>query len=306
MKMIYQSLLEMVGKTPVVKLNALPAAGGAQVFVKLEGKNPGGSVKDRAALGMIEDAEAHGTLKPGMTIVEPTSGNTGIALAMIGALKGYKVVIVMPETMSVERRMIMKAYGAEILLTEGAKGMRGAIEKALELREQDVNVFIPGQFSNPANPGMHYRTTASEILEDFERLEVFVAGVGTSGTISGVGKRLKEERSGVKIIGVEPAKSPVISGGQPGPHKIQGIGAGFVTDLYDGSVVDQIVTVEDEEAFEMVNHLAREEGLFLGISAAANVVAALKAAAELGPDAKVLTIAPDSGDKYLSMNVFQG
>jgi len=304
--MIYNSLLDMIGHTPVVKLNTLTAGNGAQVYVKLEGKNPGGSIKDRAALGMIEDAEAKGALKPGMTIVEPTSGNTGIAIAMIGALKGYRVVIIMPETMSIERRIIMKAYGAEIVLTEGSKGMKGAIEKAVSLREEDKMVFIPGQFSNPANAEMHYNTTAQEIMDDFERLDVFVAGVGTSGTISGVGRRLKEDRPGTRIVGVEPAKSPVISGGQPGPHKIQGIGAGFVTDLYNQNVVDQIMTIEDEEAFEFANRLAREEGLFLGISAAANVAAAIKIAAELGPDAKVLTVAPDSGDKYLSMNVFQG
>lgn len=304
--MIYNSLLDMIGQTPVVKLNTLPAAGGAEVYVKLEGKNPGGSIKDRAALGMIEDAEAKNLLKPGMTIVEPTSGNTGIAIAMIGALKGYRVVIIMPETMSIERRIIMKAYGAEIILTEGSKGMKGAIEKAVEMRAEDQMVFIPSQFSNPANPEMHYRTTAQEILDDFERLDVFIAGVGTSGTISGVGKRLKEDRPEVRIVGVEPAKSPVISGGQPGPHKIQGIGAGFITDLYDQNVVDEIVTVEDDEAFNFANRLAREEGLFLGISAAANVAAAVKIAAQLGPDAKVLTVAPDSGDKYLSMNVFQG
>lgn len=304
--MIYNSLLDMIGHTPVVKLSTLAAGNGAEVYVKLEGKNPGGSIKDRAALGMIEDAEVKGILKPGMTIVEPTSGNTGIAIAMIGALKGYRVVIIMPETMSIERRIIMKAYGAEIILTEGSKGMKGAIEKAVALREEDQTVYIPSQFSNPANAEMHYKTTAQEILNDFERLDVFVAGVGTSGTISGVGRRLKEERPGTRIVGVEPAKSPVISGGQPGPHKIQGIGAGFVTELYNQNVVDQIMTIEDEEAFEFANRLAREEGLFLGISAAANVAAAIKIAAELGPDAKVLTVAPDSGDKYLSMNVFQG
>lgn len=304
--MIYKSLLDMIGQTPVIKLSKLPASTGAEVYVKLEGKNPGGSIKDRAALGMIEDAEAKGTLKPGMTIVEPTSGNTGIAIAMIGALKGYRVVIIMPETMSVERRIIMKAYGADIILTEGSKGMKGAIEKAVAMREEDHTVFIPSQFSNPANAEMHYRTTALEILNDFEHLDVFVTGVGTSGTVSGVGKRLKEERPGIRIVGVEPAKSPVISGGQPGPHKIQGIGAGFVTDLYNENIVDQIMTIEDDEAFEFANRLAREEGLFLGISAAANVAAALKIAAELSPEAKVLTVAPDSGDKYLSMNVFQG
>ncbi|MZQ96936.1 MAG: cysteine synthase A [Acidaminobacter sp.] len=304
--MIYNSLLDMIGHTPVVKLSTLAAENGAEVYVKLEGKNPGGSIKDRAALGMIEDAEAKGVLKPGMTIVEPTSGNTGIAIAMIGALKGYRVVIIMPETMSIERRIIMKAYGAEIILTEGSKGMKGAIEKAVALREEDQTVYIPSQFSNSANAEMHYKTTAQEILNDFERLDVFVAGVGTGGTISGVGKRLKEERPGTRIVGVEPAKSPVISGGQPGPHKIQGIGAGFVTELYNQNVVDQIMTIEDEEAFEFANRLAREEGLFLGISASANVAAAIKIAAELGPDAKVLTVAPDSGDKYLSMNVFQG
>jgi cysteine synthase A len=305
--MIYDSLLDMIGQTPVVRLNKLPDHNGADVYVKLEGKNPGGSIKDRAALGMIEDAEATGALKQGMTIVEPTSGNTGIALAMIGSLKGYNVVIVMPETMSVERRMIMKAYGAEIVLTEGAKGMRGAIEKSLVMKEEDQDrVFIPGQFSNPANPAIHYKVTAQEIMDDFERLDAFVAGIGTSGTITGVGRRLKEERPSVQIVGVEPAKSPVISGGQPGPHKIQGIGAGFITDLYDQGVVDQMMTIEDEEAFAVMNRLAKEEGLFLGISASANIAAALKIAAKLGSDAKVLTVAPDGGDKYLSMNVFQG
>lgn len=203
--------------------------------------------------------------------------------------------------------MIMKAYGAEIVLTEGAKGMRGAIEKSLAMKEEDQDhVFIPGQFSNPANPAIHYKVTAQEIMDDFERLDAFVAGIGTSGTITGVGRRLKEERPSVQIVGVEPAKSPVISGGQPGPHKIQGIGAGFITDLYDQGVVDQMMTIEDEEAFAVMNRLAREEGLFLGISASANIAAALKIAAKLGSDAKVLTVAPDGGDKYLSMNVFQG
>lgn len=303
--MIYTNVLDLIGHTPVIQLKHISSEGHAAVYIKLESKNPGGSVKDRAALGMIEAAEASGQLKPGMTIVEPTSGNTGIALSMIGSIKGYKVVILMPETMSVERRLIMKAYGAEIILTEGSKGMRGAIDKADEMKASDKNIFVPGQFSNPANARMHYEFTAKEILEDFERLDVFVAGVGTGGTISGIGKRLKEERAGIKIVSVEPSGSPVISGGHAGPHKIQGIGAGFITSLYMPEIVDQVMTIQDDEAFEMMKRLSKEEGIFLGISAAANVVAAERLAAELGPEAKVLTIAPDSGDKYLSMNVFE-
>ena len=225
--MIYNGILELVGKTPVLKVNSLVDENSAEVYVKLEKFNPGGSVKDRAALGMIEKAEKEGLLKPGVTIVEPTSGNTGIGLAMIGKLKGYKVIIIMPETMSKERRDLIKAYGAELVLTEGSKGMKGAIEKALEYEKQG-GYFIPQQFENIANPEKHYATTAEEIFEDINDLDYFISGVGTGGTVTGVGKNLKEKISGLKVVAVEPSKSPVLSGGNPGPHKIQGIGAGFI------------------------------------------------------------------------------
>lgn len=302
--MIFNNALEMVGNTPLLKLNNIIKDDMAEVYLKLEKQNPAGSVKDRAALGMIERAEELGLIQKGDTIVEPTSGNTGIALAMIGKLKGYKVIIVMPETMSVERRSLIRAYGAELVLTEGAKGMKGAIAKAMEIAEEQKGFYIPQQFVNEANPNKHYVTTAEEIVKDVNDLDMFVAGVGTGGTISGVGKRLKELRPEVKVIAVEPEKSPVISGGQPGPHKIQGIGAGFIPDIYNKEVVDKVITASDEEAFEAARMIAREEGILIGISSGANVAIAIKLAKELGKGKKVVTVAPDGGEKYISMGLF--
>lgn len=303
--MIFNSALEMIGKTPLLKLNNLIDETMGEIYLKLENKNPGGSVKDRAALGMVERAEKEGILKPGDTIVEPTSGNTGIALSMIGRLKGYSVVIVMPETMSVERRNMIKAYGAELVLTEGAKGMKGAIAKAQEIAEEGKGVYIPQQFMNIANPNKHYETTAEEIVEDLKDINMFVSGVGTGGTVSGVGKRLKELNSEIKVVAVEPAKSPVLSGGEPGPHKIQGIGAGFVPDNFNKDVVDEIVTATEEEAFEAARLVASKEGILIGISSGANVAVALKMAKRLGRGTKVVTVACDGGEKYLSMGLFE-
>ena len=295
--MIYNGILELVGKTPVLKVNSLVEENSAEVYVKLEKFNPGGSVKDRAALGMIEKAEKEGLLKPGVTIVEPTSGNTGIGLAMIGKLKGYKVIIIMPETMSKERRDLIKAYGAELVLTEGSKGMKGAIEKALEYEKQG-GYFIPQQFENIANPEKHYATTAEEIFEDINDLDYFISGVGTGGTVTGVGKNLKEKISGLKVVAVEPSKSPVLSGGNPGAHKIQGIGAGFVPGNYDSSIIDEVVQVTDEDAFKTAKDFAAQEGVLIGISSGAAVFAAIELAK------KILAIAPDGGEKYISMGLY--
>jgi len=303
--MIFNNTLEMVGNTPLLKLNNIVKEGMADIYLKLEKYNPGGSVKDRAALGMIERAEELGLIKAGDTIVEPTSGNTGIALAMIGKLKGYRVIIVMPETMSVERRSLIRAYGAELVLTEGAKGMKGAIAKAQEIAENEKGFYIPQQFINEANPNKHYATTAEEIVKDVNDLDLFVAGVGTGGTISGVGKRLKELRPEVKVVAVEPEKSPVISGGQPGPHKIQGIGAGFIPEIYNKEFVDKVFTASEEEAFEAARLVAKEEGVLIGISSGANVAIAIKLAKELGAGKKIVTIAPDGGEKYLSMGLYE-
>ena len=302
--MVYENLIDLIGNTPVIKLNNIFGGDIADIYVKLEGYNLGNSVKDRAALGMIEAAEKAGKLKPGGTIVEPTSGNTGISLALISKLKGYKVILVMPDTMSVERRSIIAAYGAELILTEGKKGMNGAIEKAGELIENNPDFFMPQQFKNSANPLKHYETTGEEIIKDLPDLDAFVAGVGTGGTISGAGKRLKEFNSEIKIVAVEPQESPVISGGKPGPHKIQGIGAGFVPDNLDLSVVDEIIEIPTERAFEICRILA-ENGLFLGASSGANIAAAYETAKKLGKGKKVLTISPDSGEKYLSLNIWQ-
>lgn len=301
--MIYNGILELVGKTPVLKVNSLVDENSAEVYVKLEKFNPGGSVKDRAALGMIEKAEKEGLLKPGVTIVEPTSGNTGIGLAMIGKLKGYKVIIIMPETMSKERRDLIKAYGAELVLTEGSKGMKGAIEKALEYEKQG-GYFIPQQFENIANPEKHYATTAEEIFEDINDLDYFISGVGTGGTVTGVGKNLKEKISGVKVVAVEPSKSPVLSGGNPGPHKIQGIGAGFIPGNYDSSIIDEVVQVTDEDAFKTAKDFAAQEGVLIGISSGAAVFAALELAKKVGKGKKILAIAPDGGEKYISMGLY--
>jgi cysteine synthase A len=293
--MIYKDTLILIGNTPVVKLP------GENIYLKMEKFNPGGSVKDRAALGMIEDAEAKGYLNKNSIIVEPTSGNTGIALALIGRLKGYKVIIVMPETMSVERRNIIEAHGATLILTEGQNGMGGAIARANELVKRDKNYFMPDQFNNPANPRIHYDTTGQEIIKQLSDIDVFTAGVGSGGTISGVGKRLKEYNKNIIVAGAEPSKSPVLSGGSPSPHKIQGIGAGFVPDTYNGDYVDEIVTVTDEEAIDTAVEVSAKIGILIGISSGANVAAARKLAKKYGKDKKILTLAPDGGEKYLSI-----
>ena len=301
--MIYNNVLELVGKTPVLKLNNFNLENAAEVFVKLEKYNPGGSVKDRAALGMIEAAERDGLLKEGSVIVEPTSGNTGIALAMIGKLKGYKVIIVMPDTMSKERRDLITAYGAELVLTEGIKGMKGAIEKAEEMVEKH-GYFMPQQFENFANSLKHYETTANEIYEDIKDLDVFVAGVGTGGTVSGIAKRLKELNPNVKVVAVEPKSSPVISGGNPGAHKIQGIGAGFIPGIYEGKYVDEVMTVDDNDAIRTAVEFAEKESVLIGISSGAAVYAAIEIAKTIGAGKKVLAIAPDGGEKYISMGIY--
>lgn len=303
--MIYSSVLELIGKTPIVKLSRF--APFANLFAKAERFNPAGSVKDRAALYMIEDAENRGLLKKGSVIIEPTSGNTGIGLAAVAALKGYKVILTMPKSMSLERRQLLKAYGAEIVLTDAAKGMQGAVEKAQELKAQYEDSIIAGQFENPANPRAHYETTGPEIWADLEgKVDIFVAGVGTGGTISGIGKYLKEKNPDVMIVAVEPADSPLLSEGKAGGHKIQGIGANFVPEALDMSVIDKIVTVTAEQAYEAANELAKREGLLCGISsgAAAYVARALANDPE-NAGKNVVVLLPDTGERYLSAGVFE-
>ena len=302
--MIYNGAIELIGRTPILKVTNMIDENSADVYVKLEKFNPGGSVKDRAALGMIEKAEEAGLLKKGSVIVEPTSGNTGIALAMIGRVKGYKVIIVMPETMSKERRDLIKAYVAELVLTEGNRGMKGAIEKATEMVNEH-GYFMPQQFENIANPEKHYETTAQEIYEDINDLNAFVAGVGTGGTITGIGKSLKEKISDIEIVAVEPSNSQVIAGKNPGPHKIQGIGAGFVPQNYKQEYVDKVVAVSDENAIKTAVDFAKNEGILVGISSGAAIYAAIEIAKKLGKGKKVLAIAPDGGEKYISMGIYE-
>ena len=302
---IEKDIAQLIGNTPMVRLKRLHEPGMANVLAKLEYFNPGGSVKDRICLSMIEDAEEKGLLKKGSVIIEPTSGNTGIGLAMISAVKGYKCILTMPDTMSVERTQILKTYGAQVLLTPGAEGMSGAVKRAEDLLKKTPGAFMPQQFKNPANPEAHRRTTAKEILEQTGGdLDAFVAGVGTGGTITGVGEVLKKHNSKIKIIAVEPQKSPVLSGGKPAPHRIQGIGPGFVPDVLNRAIIDEIIQVDDEAAFETSRRLAREEGIFVGISSGAATWAALKVAKGLEKTKTVVTILPDTGERYISMEKF--
>ena len=308
MSKIYTSADQLIGHTPLLELTHIEAAEGlqAKILAKLEYFNPAGSVKDRIAKAMIDDAEAKGVLKPGSVIIEPTSGNTGIGLASVAAARGYRIIIVMPETMSVERRQLMKAYGAELVLTDGAKGMKGAIAKADELAKEIPNAFVPGQFVNPANPAAHKATTGPEIWEDTDgKVDIFVAGVGTGGTVTGVGDYLKSQNPNVKVVAVEPAGSPVLSKGVAGAHKIQGIGAGFVPDTLNTKVYDEIITVENEDAFATGRELARKEGLLVGISSGAAVWAAARLAKRPENQGKrIVVLLPDTGDRYLSTPMF--
>ena len=303
---IYENITELIGHTPIVKLNRLVPEGAADVYVKLEAFNPGSSVKDRIALSMIEKAEADGLIKPGDTIVEATSGNTGIGLSWVGAAKGYNVVIVMPETMSVERRKIIQAYGAELVLTPGSEGMKGAIAKA-EAIAAERNGFLPLQFENPANPEVHERTTGQEIVDAFGKdgLDAFVAGVGTGGTVSGISHTLKKNNPNVKVFAVEANESAVLSGENPGPHKIQGISAGFVPNTLDTNAYDGVRRVTSEEAFELARAIGGAEGFLVGISSAAAIFAAIEVAKELGSGKKVLALAPDNGERYLSTTLYE-
>lgn len=305
MARLVQSIADLVGETPIVKLNRLTNESEAEVYVKLEYMNPGSSVKDRIALAMIEAAERDGKLNAGDTIVEPTSGNTGIGLAMIAAVKGYKAVLVMPDTMSLERRNLLRAYGAQLVLTPGAEGMNGAVRKAEELAEEN-GYFMPQQFKNEANPEVHRLTTGREIVEQMgDQLDAFVAGIGTGGTISGSGQVLKEKYPDIKIYAVEPKDSPILAGGKPGPHKLQGLGANFVPDILNREIFDQIIHVSTEEAFEASRKAASSEGILGGISAGAAIHAALQVAKELGKGKKVLAILPDNGERYLSTALYQ-
>ncbi|MEH7039706.1 cysteine synthase A [Bacillus pseudomycoides] len=302
---VAQSVSELIGKTPIVKLNRIVEQDSADIYLKLEFMNPGSSVKDRIALSMIEAAEKKGLLQEGDTIIEPTSGNTGIGLAMVAAAKGYKAILVMPETMSIERRNLLRAYGAELVLTPGPEGMGGAIRKATELAKEH-GYFIPQQFQNPANPEIHRLTTGPEIVEQMgNELDAFIAGIGTGGTITGAGEVLKEIYKDIRIYAVEPADSPVLSGGKPGPHKIQGIGAGFVPETLDVEVYDKIIQVKTEQAFEYARRVAREEGILVGISSGAVIYAATEVAKKLGKGKKVLVIIPSNGERYLSTPLYQ-
>ena len=298
--MINNNVLDMIGNTPMIKLNNI---GNSNIYVKLEKYNPAGSIKDRAVYYMVENLEKNGLLKKGDVLVEATSGNTGIALSMIGSLKGYKVIIVMPETMSVERRTLMKAYGAKFILTDGSLGMKGSIEKMNKLLSENSNYISLKQFDNEYNPLAHYETTGVEIYNQVKDIDIFVCGVGTGGTISGVGKYLKEQNPNIKVVAVEPEGSPVISKNKKGSHKIQGIGAGFIPKNYNKNVVDEVMTITDEESYKGVRIMAQKEGILVGISSGANIYAALKLC-EMYPDKKIVTVAPDGIDKYMSMGIF--
>jgi len=302
---LYRNILGLIGNTPIIKLNHIINEDSAEIWAKIEGSNPGGSVKDRIALSMIEDAERDGRLKPGGTVIEPTSGNTGIGLAMVAAVKGYKLILTMSETMSLERRQIFQAYGAEVVLTPGSKGMLGAVEEAELIHKKNSGYFMPMQFENPSNPEIHRKTTAVEILNVFKSgIDGFVAGVGTGGTITGVGEVLKSEKSDTWIAAVEPAASAVLSGGEAGPHKIAGIGAGFYPGVLNTKIYDEVITVSDDDAAAMSRRIAKEEGILAGISSGAAACAALKVAERLGKGKTVVVIFPDRGDRYLSTGLF--
>lgn len=303
--MLVKNITELVGNTPIVKLNRLPSSDSAEVYLKLESFNPSSSVKDRAALNMIEEAERQGLIKPGATIIEPTSGNTGIGLAMVAAAKGYRAIIIMPSSATTERVSLLKAYGAEVILTPAEKLMAGCIEKANELLKEIPNSFMPNQFINMANPEVHKQTTALEILKDLDgKLDVFVSTAGTGGTISGTGEVLRQHLPSLKIYVVEAKTSPVIAGGEPGPHKIVGTGPGFIPDTLNMKIFDEVIHVTDEEAISTTKDLARKEGILCGVSAGASTFVALQMAKKIGPGKRVLAIAPDSGERYLSMGIF--
>ncbi|GAB1721966.1 MAG: cysteine synthase A [Nitrospira sp. CR1.1] len=301
----HADITELIGGTPLVRLNRLSKPGSATIYAKVESFNPGGSIKDRICLNMINEAERLGKLKPGGTIVEPTSGNTGIGLALVAAVRGYKLILVMPESMSMERASLLSSYGAQLVLTAAWEGMKGSIKEAESIVAQNPSYYMPDQFSNPANPAMHRKTTGPEIVDALDgRVDAFVAAVGTGGTITGCGEVIRERNPAAKIVAVEPAGSPVLSGGDPGPHKIQGIGAGFVPKVLNRTLLDRVITVTDDEAYQTAKLLAKKEGLLVGISAGANVFAAQKIAEELGPGKNVVTILCDTGERYISIEKY--